>query len=79
MTSWASWYKRSWFKYRRALRNSTPGPMQDFYQATLPAPATRLHDVEFVALDFETTGLNPEADQYQLRSCPCSPACDRTG
>ena len=62
MTSWASWYKKSWFKYRRALRNSTPGPMQDFYQAALPAPGTRVHDVEFVALDFETTGLNPEAD-----------------
>ena len=35
--------------------------MQDFYQATLPSPATRLNDVEFVALDFETTGLNPDA------------------
>lgn len=62
MTGWASWYKKSWFKYRRALRNSTPGPMQDFYQAAIPAPGTRLHDVEFVALDFETTGLSPEAD-----------------
>lgn len=31
-----------------------------FYGSELPAPNTPISEVEFVALDFETTGLNPE-------------------
>lgn len=62
MIGWPFLFANSWRKHRRALHNSTAGPMQDFYQAVLPTPNSRLHDVEFVALDFETTGLNPEVD-----------------
>lgn len=36
--------------------------LQAFYSAGLPAADTPLSELEFVALDFETTGLNPDKD-----------------
>ncbi|MDH5572535.1 MAG: exonuclease domain-containing protein [Gammaproteobacteria bacterium] len=39
------------------------GPLRQYLNAPLPAPSQTVHDTEFVSLDFETTGLNPETDE----------------
>ncbi|WP_133407826.1 3'-5' exonuclease [Parashewanella tropica] len=36
--------------------------LKDFYDAQLPDSLESLANIEFVAMDFETTGLNPESD-----------------
>lgn len=46
----------------RALRQITAGPMHDFLSAPLPAKADMLQQIEIVAIDLETTGLDPVTD-----------------
>lgn len=58
-----------WLRYRAkllarrwALRRATEAPLHEFLAASLPAPHTPLEQCELVALDLETTGLNPTRD-----------------
>lgn len=48
---------------RRLLRAGQQKPMQDYLAAGFPSPHTDHRAVEFVALDFETTGLSPVQDE----------------
>lgn len=51
------------YKYR-AKQNVVSHPsLQRFYAATLPDGNTPLSEVEFVAMDFETTGLSVDKDE----------------
>ena len=48
---------------RRALRGAAPGPVRDHLAAPLPGPDTSLEDLRLLALDVETTGLDPRTDR----------------
>lgn len=47
---------------KRALKKAPPGPLQDFLAKAAPAGQAPCYDVDIVALDLETTGLNPTKD-----------------
>ncbi|MHC6800285.1 3'-5' exonuclease [Vibrio antiquarius] len=47
-------------KFEQKLEMAKDENLIAFYSNKPPAPETPLSEVEFVALDFETTGLNPE-------------------
>ncbi|EEZ87665.1 DNA polymerase III subunit epsilon [Vibrio owensii] len=47
-------------KFQHKLEQAKDDRLIAFYGKALPAPDTPLSQVEFVALDFETTGLNPQ-------------------
>lgn len=49
------------YSRRRALAKAS-GPLQDFLATPFPGHQELCHDIEVVALDFETTGLNPRKD-----------------
>ncbi len=49
-------------KFDVLSERSKDSRLQAFYSAGLPHADTPLREVPFVALDFETTGLNPEKD-----------------
>ncbi|WP_417843825.1 exonuclease domain-containing protein [Thalassospira sp.] len=49
--------------YRRWNRKRATGPLAQFYDIAPVAPERRISDIEFVALDLETTGLNPKRDE----------------
>ncbi|WP_321390105.1 exonuclease domain-containing protein [Emcibacter sp.] len=51
------------FRRRRALRNSQDPELREFLEAPTVRENTPLKDIEFLALDFETTGLNVSQDQ----------------
>lgn len=40
-----------------------PGPLKDYYAVDYPTLDTPWSEVEFLAIDLETTGLNPEQDE----------------
>lgn len=44
--------RREWLAYR-----TRPGPLKDFYRVPYPWPEDDYKDIEYVALDLETTGL----------------------
>jgi len=47
-------------------RKAPAGPLKDFYETPYPDKATDVHEVDFVALDLETTGL--EARKHEIVS-----------
>ncbi len=47
---------------RRLARKAPPGPLRDYLATPFPAPSTPVDQVPILALDFETTGLDPERD-----------------
>ena len=47
---------------RRALRKVSRGQLYDYLNTPFPAGSTRCRDTEIVALDLETTGLDPQRD-----------------
>ena len=47
----------------RALRDAVPGPLRDYLAAPLPDPGTPLHELRLLAVDIETTGLDPRRDR----------------
>lgn len=47
---------------RRLAKRAPPGPLQEFLHTPFPAPATDWRLVDYVALDLETTGLDPGKD-----------------
>ncbi len=50
-------------KFEQKLGVTTDKNLVAFYGSGLPAPETPISEVEFVALDFETTGLDPEKNE----------------
>lgn len=47
----------------RALRSAPPGPVREHLAVPLPDPATPLDSLRLLALDIETTGLDPRRDR----------------
>lgn len=47
----------------KALRSARPGPLRDYLEAPLPDPGTPLGDLRLLAVDIETTGLDPRRDR----------------
>lgn len=55
----ASWQQR----FQQLVQTSLSPELQAFYQAGVPDAHCHIHDVPMVAMDFETTGLDPEKDE----------------
>lgn len=55
---------RHWFMAyrRRRLARQASGPLREFYRVPFVAPGADCRRLEFVALDLETTGLDPDTD-----------------
>lgn len=49
-------------KFQHKQEQASDERLIAFYSNALPSPDTPIADIEFVALDFETTGLNPQKD-----------------
>jgi DNA polymerase-3 subunit epsilon len=49
-------------KFKRKLETATNEDLKSYYQAGIPLDSTPLEDVTFLAMDFETTGLDPDQD-----------------
>ncbi|MFL6170513.1 MAG: exonuclease domain-containing protein [Ornithinibacter sp.] len=47
----------------RAARAAAPGPLADYLSVPLPDLATALSDLRLLAVDIETTGLDPRRDR----------------
>jgi len=70
-----------WFATHAAA--APAGPLADFYRRPPPAPDTPLADVPMIAVDLETTGLDPDRDaivsigmiDMTLDSIRCRGAC----
>jgi DNA polymerase-3 subunit epsilon len=54
----ASRLGRRWLAWR-----APPGPLRDYYDRDLPASSTPYDEADFLAIDLETTGLDPETDE----------------
>ena len=48
---------------QRALRSAAPGPLRDYLGVPFPAPSVPLDDLPLLAVDIETTGLDPRVDR----------------
>ncbi len=51
------------FRRQRLLRKVPPGPLHDFLSVPFPSAKQNCRDVEYVALDLETTGLDAQIDE----------------
>jgi DNA polymerase-3 subunit epsilon len=51
------------WRRRRLHRLLEPGPLRDFYAVPLPRAGLDYRDVPMLAIDLETTGLDPRKDQ----------------
>jgi DNA polymerase-3 subunit epsilon len=47
----------------RALRSAAPGPLSDYLSVPLTPPSVPLSELRLLAVDIETTGLDPRADR----------------
>lgn len=47
---------------RWALRKAPAGPMRDYLETPFPSPSTDIREVALLAIDLETTGLDPKRD-----------------
>ena len=50
------------FRRRRLLRNCPSGPLHDYLATPFPAPRSDCRETVFIALDLETSGLDPQHD-----------------
>ena len=48
---------------QKALRSARPGPLRTYLEAPLPDPGTPLAELRLLAVDIETTGLDPRRDR----------------
>lgn len=48
---------------QRALRSAAPGPLRDYLSVPFPAPSVPLDELPLLAVDIETTGLDPRVDR----------------
>lgn len=51
------------FRRKRILKQLQPGVMHSFYAVPFPAPGSNSRELDYVALDLETTGLDPQKDE----------------
>jgi len=51
------------YRRRQSLRNAPSGPLHDYLATAFPARNADYRDLEFVALDLETTGLDASQDE----------------
>ncbi len=51
------------WKRKRLLKDMPPGVLHDYYRALPVSRRTLCRDADIVALDFETTGLDPASDR----------------
>jgi DNA polymerase-3 subunit epsilon len=58
MNAFALEWRRRWW-----LRRMPPGPLHDYLSVPLPKPSRDYREVEYVAVDLETTGLDARRDQ----------------
>ena len=58
MTSFALEWRRRW-----RLRRTSEGPLHDYLSTPLPRPSRDYRELEYVAVDLETTGLDARRDQ----------------
>lgn len=56
---------------RRLLKRAAPGPMRDYLAIPLPPREIDYRAVEFAALDFETTGLDPAKHEILSAGLVC--------
>lgn len=61
--SWLDRFRSLDSRRQRALAQAEPGPLQTFLAQPLIDTAAPLEEVPIVALDLETTGLDPSRDQ----------------
>lgn len=47
---------------RWRLRTAPPGPLRDYLTAPFPPPSRDYREVDYLAIDLETTGLDPKRD-----------------
>lgn len=66
--------KRTNFRRKWLAKKAPPGPMKDFYETPYPDGAMDIHDIGFVALDLETTGL--DARKHEIVSMGWVPIND---
>jgi DNA polymerase-3 subunit epsilon len=50
--------RREWY-----LLKMSDGPMKDYYRKSLPWPETDYRELEYLCIDLELTGLNPQKDE----------------
>lgn len=50
------------YRRRRAIAQCRPGPLQDYLEQSFPGRRMLCEDVTIVAVDLETTGLDPKKD-----------------
>jgi DNA polymerase III subunit epsilon len=50
------------YRRRRLAAKTPPGPLKRFLSVPFPAPDADARELEYVALDLETTGLDPKRD-----------------
>lgn len=57
------WLPRLERRRRRLLRNAPPGPLAAYLRTPFPSRKLPVDKIEFLAVDLETTGLDPRRDE----------------
>lgn len=57
------------FRRKRLLANAPDGALKAFYNTPFPDVSQACNEVEYIALDFETTGLDKQNDEILSAGC----------